>query len=1101
MIMLKKLLVFFSILMLTATGANGQFTLTGDATETTCNCFEVTDNEADELGSFYRSTAVNLTTAFHLKFSVNFGCENTGGEGLAFVLQSGVWTTGAGGYGLGYEGIVGNSLTVEFDTRDSEAAGEIDNWDVASDHISLQDNGDIDHEASNPNHLLGTPSGLNAGEDATPHPIKPGFPNLEDCEDHLIEIIWTPGANQTIQIKVDNITSMTYIGDMIDEQFDGNPSVVWGWTGSTGSGIFTNAQTVCMALIPDFTYTPTNCPGEEIDFTNESCAFYTITDWDWDFGGEGTSALENPSFTFTDAGAYDVEMIITDSEGCENSITVEIPVGFDTETSADDDTVCSGEPTIIHALGSPFEDTDCCFKLVMNDLWGDYWGTGGANELEIIADGVSFGFYTPTSFDPGSGTSDTVELCFEQDTELEFIIHGADSPVECAYFFLSEDLTEIISVDGADGEWIDGATETYTVDCGLDPPEYDYLWDNAALLSDETDSDPTATVTSNTWFHVEITDIETGCTIIDSIQIVVHPPVDAVISGAETICEGDTGELTVTFTGPAPYTLDVTGPGGALPTITDIPTSPYTLEVSEDGDYVITFVSGDGCEGTFSGTGTIDVIIPFAVDIEASAEYCDGDPIVDINVVSTGGGTVNWYDNPELDPPILATGLTFTPPDVIGTFIYYAAETEDVLGCVGPADSVIISIFPIPPAPAFTGTVDYCAGDDATALFGEPSLGGNITWYDDPPPGGTELSTDLSYTPTLTPPGFSLYITETADGCEGSATEIEITVNPTPDPPAVSGTTTYCEDDTPTELTATIGMGGTIEWRTDSDILLATGTTYTPTLSLGTTTILVYEILGDCESEPTTVEILVQEAPTVSVPDGLSICFGDSILVTATHNGADITWSDGQEGEAVWLSPETTSTYVVTATNPACGSATAEIVITVYELPEIMTSNDTVVGIGGEVEMWASSEDASEFVWSPDVYECMTSNCSEVYDVPDRATVYVVTVIDDNGCMNTDTIVVDINGIMDLFIPNVFSPNGDGSNDELIVYGPRLFNFKIEIYDRWGKRVFETEDQKEHWDGTFNDKILPAQTFVYIVTGETVLGEVVKKEGNVTIIK
>ena len=81
---------------------------------------------------------------------------------------------------------------------------------------------------------------------------------------------------------------------MIATQFGGNPNVLWGWTGTTG--VFSNVQTVCLALLPDFAYTATNCPGETIDFTSTSSSFNSITDWDWDFGGIGTSALENPSF-------------------------------------------------------------------------------------------------------------------------------------------------------------------------------------------------------------------------------------------------------------------------------------------------------------------------------------------------------------------------------------------------------------------------------------------------------------------------------------------------------------------------------------------------------------------------------------------------------------------------------------------------------------------------------------------------------------------------------------------------------------------------------------------------------------------------------------
>jgi gliding motility-associated-like protein len=1096
-IRLSYLFLFF---FLSTYSLYGQFTVTGDTEETSCNCFQVTDDVASEDGSFYHTSTINLTTAFNLKFMVNFGCESTGGEGLAFVLQNGPWTTGAGGFGIGYQDIAGNVLTVEFDTRDNEASGEIDNWDVASDHISLQDNGDIDHEPSNPNHLLGIPSGLNAGETATPHPIKPGFPEIEDCEDHLVEINWTPGANQTIQVVVDGIVSMTYIGDMIADQFGGSPIVNWGWTGSTG--VFSNVQTVCMALVPDFTYSTTVCPGEEITFTDASTSNYDVTDWAWDFDGLGTSIIENPLFTFDEAGTYEVELTITDDEGCESSATIEIPVGFDTETSVDDDAVCPDASTVLHALGSPFTESECCFKLVLNDLWGDYWGSGVANTVEIFADGVSTGTYTPTSFDPGSGTSDTIDLCFDQGTELEFVINGADSPAECAYYFLTEDLDELISVNGATpGTWVDGASEEYTVDCGLEEVDYEYLWDNAALLDDETSPDPTATVPTTTWFHVDITDTGTGCTITDSILVTTNPPVEAIISGLDSICDGDTGELTIEFTGPGPYDVTVFGPAGPIPAITGIASSPYTLNVSLDGDYTIIAVSGDGCVGTFSGSGTIEVIELPEVSIGTSATYCDGDPISDLFVLTSEGGEINWYDNPTLTPPAIATGLSYTPPAVVGSNTYYAAETETLLGCEGPADAVTITINPIPPAPSYTGETTFCEGDLETELFAEPSLAGEIRWYDSPPPTGILLATGVSYSPTLAIPGATFYITENADGCEGPATEVVITVNPSPDAPLVTGETEYCLGDEASPLNAVIGAGGTIEWRNEAGILLGAGTSFSPTLALGSFDIYVYELLGDCESEATIVTITVNELPTISLPEDAIICLGDSINITATNNGYPISWSDGQTGESVWLKPEVSGSFTATTTSPICGSSTDEIFIIVKNFAEIETSNDTIIGVGGEATLVTSSEGEVTYSWSPDVFDCLDPACSSVIVIPNRPTLYIVTATDENGCQTQDTVFVDIKGVMEVFVPNLFSPNNDGQNDYLVVYGPRLFNFSLEVYDRWGKLIYETNDQKEYWDGTFYGEYLAPQTFVYIMKGETILGEELFKEGNVTIVE
>ena len=125
---------------------------------------------------------------------------------------------------------------------------------------------------------------------------------------------------------------------------------------------------------------------------------------------------------------------------------------------------------------------------------------------------------------------------------------------------------------------------------------------------------------------------------------------------------------------------------------------------------------------------------------------------------------------------------------------------------------------------------------------------------------------------------------------------------------------------------------------------------------------------------------------------------------------------------------------------------------------------------------------------------------NEIYVIPNQATLYIVDGIDGNSCHNYDTVLVDISGYMDVFVPNVFSPNNDGYNDYLEVYGPRLFNYQIEIFDRWGKLLYTSDNQKDSCDGTFNGNTLAPQTFIYIINGETVLGEKIKRTGNVTIV-
>lgn len=1092
---MTRLLSLLCVLLIPVTGLFGQYTTTGNASPMAgCNQFEITPNSNTQTGSMHANTQVDLNTNFSLLFKVHFGSDEFGGEGMAFVFQPGAWTLGGGDYGLGYSGLA-NTLAVEFDTRDNQGSGQITNWDIAGDHISIMQNGVIDHSSADC--LTGLPL----------DPISTLTGDVEDGQDHLVEFIWTAGATQTLEVKVDGATSITHTSNMIASALGGSNMVTWGWTGATS--VFSNQQTVEIALCPDFTISPTNCPGQLINFTDNSISQFPIVQYDWDFDGTiVNNGGPTPSYTFVTAGNHPVSLTVTDNQGCVNTITIDVGVGFDVTATADASPICPNSSTGLHATALPYVGGSCCFDLHCYDIWSDGWG---GTEVEVFVDGVSAGTFAPPDLGGGSAHTEIYNFCWPAGAVIDLVVNGTPGiqPQESSVFLVNQNNDTIAQIESdfisGGTTWFDGATTQYTVDCGVTPPAYTYSWDNAGFLNNAADPDPTATIPSNTTFTVDVTDPNTGCVIQASVTVDTYTPGTISISGNETVCQGDNGDLQVIITGPTPYDFTISGPGGPY-NITGITSSPYTFSAGQDGTYTITSATSSGCAidpGSISGSGDITVIIPPVVDIEADATYCEGDAISALNVVSANGGTVNWYDNPGLNPPVLATGNTYLPTPPVGTTTYYAAESEMVLGCTGPADAVTITVNQVPIAPIWSGPTTYCEGDIATPITATPELGGNITWYDaDPNPGPANvLSPNPDYAPTLTVGTYNIYVTETSNGCEGPATVIAITTNPTPAPPVVTGTTNYCEGDTPTALTATPGLGGTIDWYNSLGTNLGSGTTYTPSLNVGQSTLWVYETLNGCTSDSTEVIISVDAAPTVDVADQVSICIGDSVQVTAVNNGYGITWSLGQSGETVYLGPDTTTLVYVVANNPSCGTATDSILVIVNDLPFIDAGNDTLIGIGGEVTMWAYSPGNVTYTWSPEVDECVEENCSIVYDVPDQATVYVVTATDANGCVNHDTIFVDINGYMDVFVPNIFSPNGDGWNDVLEIKGPRLFNYKIEIYDRWGKRVFASEEQKDFWDGTLNGSELTPQTFVYMLSGETVLGERIVMEGNVSIIK
>ena len=103
-----------------------------------------------------------------------------------------------------------------------------------------------------------------------------------------------------------------------------------------------------------------------------------------------------------------------------------------------------------------------------------------------------------------------------------------------------------------------------------------------------------------------------------------------------------------------------------------------------------------------------------------------------------------------------------------------------------------------------------------------------------------------------------------------------------------------------------------------------------------------------------------------------------------------------------------------------------------------------------------------------------------------------------NSCWNQDT--PDSVSTEGVFVPNVFSPNGDGTNDILYVRGENIQHLLFRIYNRWGELVFETEDKHIGWDGTYKGKILQAGVFAYHLNAILNNGHQITKSGNITLI-
>ncbi|HRQ17991.1 MAG TPA: PKD domain-containing protein [Agriterribacter sp.] len=200
-------------------------------------------------------------------------------------------------------------------------------------------------------------------------------------------------------------------------------------------------------------------------------------------------------------------------------------------------------------------------------------------------------------------------------------------------------------------------------------------------------------------------------------------------------------------------------------------------------------------------------------------------------------------------------------------------------------------------------------------------------------------------------------------------------------------------------------------------------------------------------------------------------------------------------------------TVTLTATNNFGCKDMATHPLMVAPLPVITTQN-VVIPVGGEIVMPVSySSGISHYTWTPpDGLSC--TSCPAPLAKPKVTTTYHIQVTDSNTCSNAADIMVEVVcKTENYFVPNTFSPNGDGMNDVFYPRGRGLASVQsMKIYNRWGQLVFDrrnfsANDPTKGWDGKMGNQAVPPDVYVYMVEFICENAQIVPMKGNVTLIR
>ena len=251
---------------------------------------------------------------------------------------------------------------------------------------------------------------------------------------------------------------------------------------------------------------------------------------------------------------------------------------------------------------------------------------------------------------------------------------------------------------------------------------------------------------------------------------------------------------------------------------------------------------------------------------------------------------------------------------------------------------------------------------------------------------------------------------------------------------------------------------------------------------------------------------------TTVQPD-FTICSGEDVTIAVENPSASFNYSwtpnepilSGQNTSSILAEIDEPTQFFVTSTSEQGCTASDSVLVSVSSLipANITATANPLIISSGENSLLNAQPEGFSYSWSPN--ESLNNpNIGNPLASPEQTTVYTVTV-SDSQCSGTDTVEVRVLNLIcgspNIFIPNTFTPNADNKNEKLYVRGLNLTKVHLAIYNRWGQRVFETFNQNEGWDGTFNEMQVDPDVFVYYLEATCEGGEEYFEKGNITVIR
>ena len=569
-----------------------------------------------------------------------------------------------------------------------------------------------------------------------------------------------------------------------------------------------------------------------------------------------------------------------------------------------------------------------------------------------------------------------------------------------------------------------------------------YAWTPAAGLSDTAIANPVATPVVSTTYRC--TTRSGSCIASDTAHVTVNHALPITVSPHDTtICPGQAVNLVAS--GATNYTWSPAT--GLSNTAIANPVANAALTTV----YLCTAISG-GCPST--DTARINVTTSFLHVTPHDTSICVG---AVVNLLATGGANYAWAPGMGLSDSVIANPVA----NPVLTTTYRC--TSAVGNCVSSDTARIEVDYPVPVIVSPHDTT-VCPGQSVNLTASSET---NYAWTP-----GMGLSDSAIANPVASPGSSTVYLCTSKAGSCTSTDTARINIKPV--------FITVAPHDTGICLGDTISLaasGATAYTWVPATGLSSTTAANPVAIPLVTTTYRCSATVGGCLVFDTTHIIVNDPVKVIVSPHDTTICEGDTVDLSAT-GGNNYVWfpvtgiSVDSLGNPVATTSLTTTYTCTLAINNCSFPDTARInILPNYSV--MIIPNDTGICPGHEVIVLNAG--------NYKIYKWQDGSTSQSLSVTDTGT-YSVLVTDSAGCLARDTVKVGLNCNTKLVIPNAFSPNGDGKNDVFIpLYIDVPVKYTMHIYNRWGEKVFESNNIAVGWDGNFKGKGQPSGTYLYYI--------------------